>query len=153
MSGNDCLQGHVAGIFYDVFASDIAWLEQCTDEYHEIDREIRFEFSNQKRVFVSWCSTPVQYSVGLQLQSFFSDSQDVLTRDMTHDSLWSDLIGELVEFNFVDAEHQVLEIRSGASAVYCCSRELRAGGVEDWRSDAIHITRKRPPIVAKSDSV
>ncbi|MBK8464716.1 MAG: hypothetical protein IPL32_02710 [Chloracidobacterium sp.] len=107
-------------VFYEIFESDAQHLDEIdSTQIHEIDREIRLIDEQGESTFISWCSEPVQYSVGTSKVSFFDEPIPVI-QDMSNSGLWKALVGKDVAVSFVDKHHQVLEITNDDNdKVYC----------------------------------
>jgi hypothetical protein len=105
---------------------------------HALDRQVRFEFSDGKVIFASWTEKPVLYCVGKGEQSFFTvDPEAVL--DMSTEPPWRDLVGEPIEFIFLDEDHQTMEVRSARGSAFISSKEA-----DLWGMDVITISPDRP---------
>ncbi len=89
--------------------------------WHQLDGEIRLEFSDAATMFISWQSKPMTYSIGCSDLSYFS-SVMLQTVSMSSHSWWRNLIGHDVQLNFQDSDHQVLCISAGASDVFLSSQ-------------------------------
>jgi len=126
-------------VVYELFESDLEELRRPgAENEHTIDREVRLEFSNGDTRYISWCSEPEQYCIGVQERPFFKPSGAVAV-DLSHHPLWRSFIGKVVTLNPLDAEHQVLEIRFGDAATYLFSKEG-----ESWYSDVVTIADTKP---------
>lgn len=126
-------------VIYELFESEKGVFKDSKSNIsHTIDRELYLEFHNQKRVFISWNSAPVQYAVGLQENSFFDTNQKIIV-DASGHPIWRRLIGQHIETIMLDKDNQVLEIRSPVASVYISTCEDG-----NWLSDAITISDKKP---------
>jgi hypothetical protein len=126
-------------IIYEIFESDAQWLDEVDSrQVHEIDREIRLIDEEGESTFISWCSDPVQYAVGISNISFFDQPIPVI-RDMSNSEFWKALVGKDITFNFMDSHHQVLEIGNNDKAVYCWTSAFEAEG-----TDTLFISAQRP---------
>ena len=133
-------------VLYEPFESDAKWLDlNDKSSHHIIDRELRLLFTDAPPVFISWTSTPVQYSIGHQGQSFFANEPQVV-RDMTGSAIWSRVIDQQVALDFDDPDHQVLRIHAGAAAVYCSSFE------EGWQTDVVNVSSEAPNKAMQTDA-
>jgi hypothetical protein len=108
---------------YLLFESDAVVLDVASSgQPHEIDREVRLDFADMASCFVSWCSQPLQYCVGLSDRSFFS-SPAPLQVDGSAFPAWASLVGRSVDLAFVDDERQTLRVTGATVAVLLESRE------------------------------
>lgn len=70
-------------MIYELYESDAQGLDHDPDaRRHLIDRQVKLAFADASDVYVSWTSTPVQFAIGYQDQSFFVNEPDQV-RDMT----------------------------------------------------------------------
>lgn len=126
-------------VMYDLFQSEASVLDDPgSGERHLIDREIRFEMSDGLCWFASWTSAPIQYSIGVQRESFFRTG-DSITRNASNHPLWIRLIGHPTEFLFLDKGNQVVEVRSPDAFVFLSSQENG-----NWAMDVMTVSRLRP---------
>jgi hypothetical protein len=126
-------------VIYELFEADLESLvSPSSDEEHGIDREIRLELSDGASKYISWCSDPVQYCVGVQPHSFFKPGGAV-TRDVSVHPLWQRLIGEPLELVVLDANCQVLELRSSLASVFVSSQERG-----QWEADTLTVSGHNP---------
>jgi hypothetical protein len=129
----------VARIVYELFESDAVWLDKNPlAEVHELDREIRLEGESGGEIYISWCTDPVQYAIGISNKSFFSPLAPVV-RDMTDSVMWSGIAGQTVTLRFLDDHHQVLEIRSESGIIYCWTSEFEMAGL-----DVVNVSKHKP---------
>jgi hypothetical protein len=130
----------LARIFYEIFESDAQRLDEVDSaQIHEIDREIRLIDEAGESTFISWCSDPVQYAVGVSNVSFFDQLIPVI-RDMSESEFWKPLVGTHVACNFVDKHHQVLEISNNHNEkVHCWTSAF-----EEQGEDTLFISTQRP---------
>lgn len=129
----------VRRVVYDLFDFEASVLEDTASSgEHRIDREIRFEMSDGPCWFASWTQSPVGYCVGLRKESFFQCG-DCVTRDASNHPLWANLIGKPIEFVVVDANHQVVEVRSPGESVFLSSQQNG-----DWEMDVLTVSRHHP---------
>jgi hypothetical protein len=93
-----------------------------------------------------WQKTPdddpdwLPYAVGMSPQPFCKQPAEI-TRDMSASAVWKGLIGQEIDFAYLDPDHQILEIRGGSSAVYCSSYST---GLKFWGMDVLHVSASRP---------
>ena len=131
----------VRRVIYDLFDFEASVLEDPgSSEEHRIDREIRFEMSDESCWFASWTNTPVQHCVGFRRESFFLPG-DCVTRDASSHALWANLIGKPIEFVVADDGHQVVEVRAPSESVFLSSQEKG-----NWEMDVLTVSRRRPEI-------
>ena len=107
---------------------------------HTLDREVRLESSDGSTLHVSWTSSPVQYCLGVQEQSWFTPG-DAAEVDVTTREPWRSLVGGPIEFLWQEPEHQVLELRGKGSSVFLSSREGK-----NWCADVVTISDSRPEL-------
>lgn len=124
-------------VIYELYEVDLATLHDHP-EWHEIDREIFLEFENGVRKYFSWCSEPVQYSVGIQDHRFNVNEPDHVI-DASSWSMWRSLIGSEVELISHNDSHQIIEIRGQSQSVYLSSQERGS-----WLSDVLHVSVTLP---------
>lgn len=128
----------LAQVLYEIFESDAEHLDEVQlGRIHEIDREIRLIGDAGESTFISWCSDPVQYAVGISNVSFFDQPIPVI-RDMSESEFWKSLVGQDIVFNFIDKHHQVLEIGLDEK-VYCWT-----SAYEEEGQDTLFISTERP---------
>ena len=102
---------------------------------HTIDREICLVFSDGSNIYISWHTDPVTYCIGFKTKSFFINDNYIM-KDMTGTELWKNAVGREISLNFLDSEHQVLEITTNSHSVFCSSFEN-----SNWFKDVISITK------------
>ena len=124
-------------VIYELYEVDLRSLNDHPG-WHEIDREIYLEFDNGDRKYFSWCSEPVQYSVGIQDHRFNLNEPDHVI-DVSDWSMWRGLIGNEVEVIGHDESHQVMEIRGQSRSVYLSSQEQGS-----WLADVLHVSATLP---------
>ncbi len=135
----------IVKVFYDIFESDAWWLDRhASSDTHELDREIRLESDNEESIFISWCSDPVQYSTCTSNTSFFL-SRVPVARDMTNSSIWSGITNGFVTLQFLDQNHQVLEIRTSRKVVYCWTSAFDVDG-----DDVVYVSASKPKSAAEA---
>lgn len=115
--------------------------EEPSSEPRELDRQIRLQFADSPPLYVSWTWERQQgpdsesYSIAFADLSYFSDTA-ARVLDVSDSPLWSRHIRQDVELVYapsssLDAEYQVLEIRSGADRTYIYSLGLDRVGISD----------------------
>lgn len=124
-------------VIYELYEIDLVSLHNHP-EWHEIDREIFLEFDNGERRYFSWCSEPVQYSVGSQDHRFNVNEPDHVI-DVSKWGMWEGLIGHEVDFIYHDESHQILELRGSTKSVYLSTQEQGS-----WLTDVLHISNEQP---------
>ena len=126
-------------VVYELFESDVEELNAAAaTKSHTIDREVRLEFSNGGVRYISWCSEPEQYCIGVKESSFFKPGGAV-SRDVSDHPLWRESVGRVVSLVVLDAEHQILEVRAEVSSTYLSTQENG-----HWYSDAVTISGNKP---------
>lgn len=128
-------------VVYELFDWEAEWLTAHPgEEAVELRRQLRLESADAPPVYIAWTWGPAgdDYHVGFAPTSFCTDAPE-FEREASASPLWIPLIGRGVELSYRDADRQVLEIRSGAVAVLCCSF---AGGV--WGVDVLRVCRHLP---------
>lgn len=133
----------LTAVIYELFESDLDGLDNDPGlNSHEIEREIKFVFDDASTIYISWCREPVQYAVGYQNKSWFEPPPGI-TLDATNWPLWQPLSGQVISLGFLDADHQILEIKTIAGAVYCSSFSPSLG--DHWLADVLNISAAVPP--------
>jgi len=128
-------------VIYELYEVDFGSLKgESGSDSHEIDREIYLEFESGKRVYFSWCYEPVQYCIGFQSSRFNASEPDHVI-EATNWNIWRDLIGQNLNFVFIDESHQVLELKGQISSVFLSSQEQGS-----WVADVLHISKDLPVI-------
>jgi hypothetical protein len=134
----------LTAVSYELFEADLDGLDSALGQNsHGIDREIKLLFDNVSTIYISWCSQPDHYAVGYQNNSWFIPPPPA-TLDATNWPLWQPLIGQTISLNYLDEQHQVLEIKSTAGAVYCSSFDGNY-----WAMDVLYISSAIPPSYSK----
>ena len=109
------------------------------DSWHHLDGEVVLTFSDGSTEFISWSSAPVQYSVGRSTTTHFRP--EVLRRvDMTTHPMWRGIVDNDVSLQFMDDDRQVLQVASGARAVFISSRYEDG----DFLGDCVRVAAKNP---------
>jgi len=97
---------------------DQDWLAEAP--WHQIDGEVALVGIDGAK-FISWCSEPLQYSIGQSSSSFFSP--DALhTVDMSSHPFWRHLVGGTMSMHFVDSTHQILRLDGKDGSVLLSSQ-------------------------------
>jgi hypothetical protein len=107
----------------------------------ELWRQVRLEGADGVRLYISWNWGRGQpdYFVDYGSASFFNVPPEA-ERDVSDTPLWRPLIGQAVIVRHRDRSLQVIEVRSGAAVVYCCS----------FQCDRVYVMQKvRVPHVAR----
>lgn len=109
-------------VVYELF-----WFEEGRElgpeqDYEGLYRQIRLETTDGACEYISWDwgQGKEDYFVAHGRSSFFTTLPDK-QRDVSDTSTWQPLVGREVTITYRDQEWQVIEVRSGASVVYCCS--------------------------------
>ena len=125
-------------VIYGLLESDRAWMEGKEDStWHEIDGEVQLETSSGL-IHVSWASEPTQYSMNYQSASHLLDGAGHAT-DASAWPIWRNCVGGTIELDYLDEEHQVLEVRGENGSVFLSSQEQGK-----WWSDVVHISKLKP---------
>jgi hypothetical protein len=109
--------------------------------YDEGVSEFWFEFDPRRVEHVRGVNVGPRgddYHVALSGQSFCTDPAAEV-RDVSARPLWVPLIGQPIEYVYRGKGKQVLEVRGGTAAVYCCSYGQRA-----WGMDVLHVGAQVP---------
>jgi len=135
---NFCMM-RLARAIYELFESDMATLQGAEEQHsHEIDRELRLEFTDCSDLYIAWCSHPTQYAVGYQEKRWnVTDPEHIV--DVSQWKIWRELIGQEISFVFHSPANQVLELRGDRSSVYCSSQERGS-----WQADVLHLSLEKP---------
>lgn len=131
--------GKLVKVTYDLFETEAAGLRELGQAEEEIDREIRLSMENGDELFISWHREPVQYAIGWQKRTWFSDNAHRI--DVSDTKIWKRLMGRPIKLLYLDKDHQVLEIRSQHNSVYCSAH---ANG--KWMCDMVHISLRKPDL-------
>jgi hypothetical protein len=133
----------IVRVLYELFDFEASVLDEPgADVAHCIDREIRLDMSDDVQWFISWSNDPVQHCVGVARRSFFLP-EGATTVDASGHPLWRRLVGQPIEFVSLDAESQVVEVRSPSGSVYLSSQERGY-----WLADATTVSASRPVVSA-----
>jgi hypothetical protein len=130
----------LASIYYQVFPGEAEALEADAErDWHQIEGELRLEFTDGPAQFVSWGNGPVQYAVEVREDSFF-DEHLLASVEMSDHPYWSNLIGHELSLDYADPDHQVLRVVSAAGEVFLSSQY--ADGT--FQGDSLRIAPRAP---------
>lgn len=109
--------------------------------WHQLDGEIRLNFSNAPSAFISWQSQPVVYSIGLGVRSYFPYAT-LRQVEMSAHVWWSSLVGREVRLDFVDSGHQILRISTDSTNIFLSSQ------YDDgmFQGDCVRVSLKEPAL-------
>lgn len=112
----------LTGVEYQVFPHDVSVLSESeAADWHQLDGQVKMSFSDAPPIFISWASTPVQYSIAMEASSFFN-SESLVQVAMTGNIFWKTLIGTHVSATHVDGDHQVLCLSNAEKSVFLSSQ-------------------------------
>ncbi len=126
----------LAAVHYELYESDPLFLDPDEDP-HELDREIRLEFADGSRRFVTFSDGEGGSTVVVSDASAFADDPP-LTHDVSAAPLWAPLVGRTVTLERI-RDGLVLRVAAGADDVFVCAREG-----EDWGARGLHVTGTSP---------
>ena len=126
-------------IVFEMFESDLFSLD-ISSNHHEIDREVRLEFTDHQTIFVSWeiMEDGNEYKITYSDKRFFEGKADVI-RDMSSLPIFRAMIGQHCSFGHIDPMQQILHLRSKHASIYFSSQEN-----DDWGMDVVHISNEKP---------
>ncbi|MCA0393080.1 MAG: hypothetical protein LCH70_02985 [Proteobacteria bacterium] len=108
---------------------------------HDFGGELVLTLEGGDQVFVSWVNEPVQHSIGIKDSSHFVAEAGLICYDVSHSKMWSKLVGSDINFKFIAANNQILEISSATDHVLACSFERG-----HWWADEVMICKEAPPL-------
>jgi hypothetical protein len=128
-------------VYYELFDWEAEWLDaNPACDAVQLGRQLRLEMIDQSKVFVAWNweRGGNSYFVDHGNKSFCTEDE-ITIREVSNSSIWKSLVGKPIELSYVDAQRQVLCIRSADDAVFCCSFEKGF-----WFMDELTIGRQLP---------
>lgn len=130
----------LASIHYHVFPGEAEALDaDSAHNWHQIDGELRLEFTDLPARFVSWARGPVLYSVEVSNESFFG--RELLgSLEMTDHPYWSELIGHQLNLDYAAPNHQVLKLATPAGEVFLSSQQQ--DGL--FQADSLRVSPRAP---------
>ncbi len=126
-------------VVYELYDADMQSLSK-DDDWHELDREISLNFEGDKKIYISWCDTPVQFCVSYQ-DSRFNRNEPDHHIDVSSWRIWQNLIGFDLKLLYLEESRQVLHLKGEKCSVYLSSQSQGS-----WLSDVLHISSKRPKL-------
>lgn len=131
----------LASVHYQVFPGEAEALEaDARRTWHQIEGELRLEFTDGPAQFISWGNGPVLYAVEIRDDSFF-DEYMLGSVEMTDHPYWSELIGYELQLEYADPDHQVLAITSAAGRLFLSSQHVDGS----FQGDSLRIS-PHPPV-------
>jgi hypothetical protein len=113
---------HLSGVEYQTLPNDIPYvLETETLGWHQLDGQIKLQFSDGHTVFISWGDKPIQYSIEIQSVTFFSPGS-LVEMPMNENPFWNSLVGSEIILEYIDATHQVLQVRGRHTSIFLSSQ-------------------------------
>src|SRR4051794_37699315 len=112
----------LAKVWYELFEHEAEWLELHPDpEEISLGRQLRLDLLDSSTLFITWTWGPDggDYHMGSGPESFCNSPE--MLRVVSAASLWAPLVGQPISLAYQGADQQVLEVRGGASVVFCCS--------------------------------
>ncbi len=120
--------------YFETMMPDVKFLENA--DAYELDKEIRLEFEDHPKIYISWGGEPVEYAVGTSEKSWFMNTEVAL--DVSNWKIWKSLINQECEFHYHDKYHQVLEIKCDSKSIYISTQDDRG-----WYTDTITISSEK----------
>lgn len=113
----------LARIIYELFPfEELYFAADEASGWHQLDGQVRLEMTDGTSQFVSWGNEPLQYSIEVRSESFFSDGAVTKHFDMSRHSYWTGLVGKSIEFDYVDQGHQVLRLFADKTELFLSSQ-------------------------------
>jgi hypothetical protein len=136
----------LASIHYHVFPGEAESLEaEATRNWHQLDGELRLEFTDRPACFVSWGSRPVLYSVEVSNASFFAEHL-LGSVEMTDHPYWSELIGHELRLSYAAADHQVLKFATPGAEVFLSSQHQNGA----FQGDSLRVSPVAPAFMRET---
>jgi hypothetical protein len=112
--------------------------------WHQLDGQIRLDFSDSPSVFISWVNEPLQHSIGFGPDSHFKPKALRNTMDMKNHPYWSNLVGGNLLISFIEPHHQVVRVASDLAQVFLSSQ------YDDgmFQGDCVRVSPIQPSYVA-----
>ncbi len=112
----------LASIHYHLFPGEAEALEGHPERnWHQIEGELRLEYTDAPAQFVSWGNGPVTYAVQVSDESFF-DEHLLASVEMSEHPYWSGLIGHELRLDYTGPDHQVLKVTTAGGDVFLSSQ-------------------------------
>lgn len=125
-------------VSYLMFEFDLDELElRSWEPPHELGGEVRLDFENRASIFVTTHQSPGDFHVEHGSAATYRTLAH--SRDVSSHPLWARLIGAPISLTFRDSDQQILEIRSAAASVFCCSFERG-----EWAADSLYVASVFP---------
>lgn len=110
-------------VTYELFEHEFdQFLAEEANGWHQLDGQVRLDFSDSPSVYISWIGAPVQYCIGLGSQSHFKSDAMRHHIDMTKHPYWSNLIFKDISISFIAPLNQVIRIYSYQHQVFLSSQ-------------------------------
>jgi hypothetical protein len=123
---------HLNGVEYQTFHSDIPCLQETeTLGWHQLDGQVKLQFSDGQPIFISWGNTPIQYSIEIRSSTFFAPDP-LIEVSMAENRFWDSLVGSEVVLEYINATHQVLCVRGKDTSVFLSSQYDDGTFYGDW---------------------
>ncbi|WP_019139445.1 hypothetical protein [Noviherbaspirillum massiliense] len=90
--------------------------------WHQLDGQVRLDMADGTSQFVSWGNEPLQYSIEVRSESFFSPGGVTKHIDVSAHSYWTGLVGKHICFDYVDKGHQVLRLSADINELFLSSQ-------------------------------
>jgi hypothetical protein len=138
----------LVAVWYELFPDEDADFDELPIDVEEqcLDREVRLQLADGERLYASWCSEPMQYSLGIRGTSFFVPGEHP-ARDVSMHPLWAPFVGEEVELAYLDAYHLALALRAPGQILYLATYDHPGTGDRGyWGMDVVRVMRKVPPL-------
>jgi hypothetical protein len=130
----------LASIHYHLFPGEAEALEAHAERnWHQIEGELRLEFTDAPAQFVSWGTGPVLYAVEVRDESFF-DEHMLASVDMSDHPYWSRLVGHELRLDYADPNHQVLKVASPAGELFLSSQYVDG----TFQGDSLRVSPRAP---------
>lgn len=130
----------LASIHYHLFPEEAALLDAAVERHwHQIDGELRLEFTDAPACFVSWGSGPVAYAVEVREESFFA--KDMLASlEMSDHPYWTNLIGQELRLHYADEDCQILKLFTPRGEVFLSSQDSEGA----FKGDSLRVSPLPP---------
>lgn len=112
----------LAAIHYLVFPDETQPLETDSEHsWHQIDGQLRLEFTDLPAHFVSWSTKPVPHALAISNRPFFAE--ELLGRlEMSDHPFWRKLIGHELQLDYATPDHRVLVLATPDGELFLSSQ-------------------------------
>jgi hypothetical protein len=110
-------------VTYELFPfEEVYFAANEASGWHHLDGQVRLNMLDGASQFVSWGSGPLQYSIEVRPESFFSVGSVTKHIDVSAHSYWTGLVGKHINFDYVDKDHQVLRLSTDKNELFLSSQ-------------------------------